>query len=106
MLSRKGSASHKAFTLRATPWMYQGQAAWCFVTIPKETSAIIKKTYGTKRVGWGSIRVTVTVGTTTWETSIFPDSKSASYVLPLKAAVRKKEQIITGRPLAFQLLIR
>lgn len=86
--------------------MYQGHAAWCFVTVPKATSAIIKKKFDSKKAGWGSIRVAVTVGKTRWETSIFPDSKSASYVLPLKAAVRKKEQIITGRPLSFQLTIR
>lgn len=86
--------------------MYQGHAAWCFVTVPKKTSAIIKKKFDAKRAGWGSIRVAVTAGKTSWETSIFPDSTSASYVLPLKAAVRKKEQIITGRPLSFQLTIR
>jgi hypothetical protein len=86
--------------------MYQGHAAWCFVTVPKKTSAIIKKTFNPKRKGWGSIRVTVTVRKTSWDTSIFPDSKSGSYVLPLKMAIRKKEQIFTNRPLAFQLHIR
>jgi hypothetical protein len=67
-------------------------AGWFFLSVPKAAAAKIKKTQaGRPRVGWGSIRVVATLGNSKWKTSIFPDKKSGTYLLPLKAAVRKKE---------------
>jgi hypothetical protein len=48
------------------------------------------------RSGWGSIRVEATIGGSTWKTSIFPDSKSGTFLLPVKAQVRKQEGISAG----------
>ena len=47
-------------------------------------------------MGWGSLRVTATIGGTTWRTSVFPDAKSGAFVLPLKAEVRRREGIGAG----------
>ena len=47
------------------------------------------------RVGFGSVRVAVTVGTTSWRTSIFPDSKTRTYLLPVKKEVRDAEKLET-----------
>ena len=38
----------------------------------------------------------VTVGGSTWTTSIFPDSARGRYVLPIKRAVRKAEDFDVG----------
>lgn len=65
--------------------------------------AYIKREFVFTERGWGSHRVTVTVGKTSWDTSIFPDKKSGSYVLPLKADVRKKENIKKGHTINFDL---
>ena len=46
--------------------------------------------------GFGSVKVEATVGGTTWQTSLFPDSKRAAYVLPVKKAVRSAESIDVG----------
>ena len=46
--------------------------------------------------GFGSVRVEVTVGRTTWRTSLFPDAKAATYVLPVKKAVRVAEGLTVG----------
>ncbi|NYD79274.1 DUF1905 domain-containing protein [Arthrobacter cupressi] len=40
------------------------------------------------RRGFGSVKVTATVAGTSWDTSIFPDSKSGSYLLPVKRSIR------------------
>ena len=48
--------------------------------------------------GFGSVRVEVVCGSTTWRTSVFPDSDRGCYVLPLKKAVRTAEGIEVGRP--------
>ena len=58
-----------------------------------------------KRRGWGSIRVTTTIGHTIWKTSIFPDSKAGAYLLPVKADVRKKEKIKDGDAVTVKLKI-
>jgi Domain of unknown function (DUF1905) len=89
-------------TFTAPCWLYCGKGAWYFVTLPAESAAEItyfsKALNGGKRAGWGSVRVTVQVGETIWQTSLFPDSKNKSYVLPIKAAIRKAEDIIEGQP--------
>lgn len=84
------------FAFKSKVWLYPGKAGWHFVTLPKKLSAQIKSMTKGARRGWGSVRVTATIGKTTWQTSIFPDSKKDVqkdvYVLPLKADVRKKEK--------------
>jgi hypothetical protein len=47
----------------------------------------------------------VTIGNTTWETSIFPASKLEAYLLPLKAEVRKKEKFSAGDTVTVKLKI-
>ncbi|MCA0218009.1 MAG: DUF1905 domain-containing protein [Actinobacteria bacterium] len=71
-------------------------AAWVFVTLPAEASEAIRSTPRPPRPGFGSIRVSATVGGSRWATSIFPDSKSGRYVLPVKKSVRKTEGIDVG----------
>ena len=85
------------FVVKGSVWLYPGASAnWHFFTIPKKESSVIKKEYGARAKGWGSLPVTVTLGETVWTTSIFPDGKSGRYLLPLKAAIRKKEGVYEG----------
>jgi len=44
------------------------------------------------------VRVVVTVGRSRWETSIFPDRRLESYVLPVKRSVREAEGLDEGVP--------
>lgn len=81
-------------------------AAWHFVNIPKKESKKIKETFGARVRGWGSLPVEVTLGKTRWKTSIFPDKKSETYLLPLKASVRKKEGIYEGKLITFAIEIQ
>ncbi len=79
---------------RAELWRWKAREAtsssWFFVTLPKEASDEIEDRFGGLR-GFGSVRVEVTVGATTWRTSIFPSSEHEAFVLPLKMAVRTAE---------------
>ena len=74
-------------------WEWQGQGAWCFVSLPVEYTPVIKGLETLPRKGFGSVRVEVTIGNITWKTSIFPDNKSGCYLLPVKKSVRTAEQI-------------
>lgn len=89
---------NKPFTFNAKIWLYPGESAnWHFVTLDKAGAEIVKKSQeGEKRKGWGSVKVTATIGSTSWKTSVFPDKQSGSYLLPIKAAVRKKEKVGHG----------
>ncbi|WP_395639720.1 DUF1905 domain-containing protein [Pseudolysinimonas sp.] len=76
----------------APVWAWDARATdtWTFVSLPAEESAEIREFAAGVPRGFGSVRVTATIGATTWRTSIFP-SKEGVYVLPLKKAVRKAE---------------
>ena len=94
----------KRYTFLAALWLYPGETAnWHFVTLPKAVAADIKASVGTKTRGFGSVPLTVTVGKTTWNTSIFPDKISKSYFLPVKAAVRKFEDLEVGETARYTL---
>lgn len=88
-------------------WLYPGMAgAWHFVSLDKTSAEKVRKHQkGKPRVGWGAVPVEVTLGKTTWRTSIFPDSKSGTYILPLKALVRKKEGVYEGDMVTFVCVI-
>jgi hypothetical protein len=94
------------FGMRAKVWLYAGAGGWHFVTLPKKPASEIRSLFGALRGGWGSLPVIATVGNTSWKTSIFPDKESGSYVLPLKAEIRKNEGLTAGRVIAFSVRIR
>lgn len=98
--------SATTYNFKAEVWLYPSMAGWHFITIPAEISKKIDFKHGMEKRGWGSLPVSVTIGGTTWSTSIFPDKKSQSYVLPVKAVVRKKESISKGNFVAVALQIQ
>ena len=98
---------YETYKIKSKVWLYPGEnAAWHFITIPKKQSDDIKKKFAEVKRGWGSIRVVVTLGSTMWKTSIFPDKRAGAYLLPLKASVRKKEEVLEGDSVSFLLEVR
>jgi hypothetical protein len=82
---------------RAPLWRWEGgKSAWFFITLPKEATAEIQKDGGHKLKPFGSVRVTARIGSTRWQTSLFPAPQLNSYLLPVKATVREKEQLREG----------
>jgi hypothetical protein len=84
------------FSFEAEVWEHDGPAAWHFVSLPEPVADDIEAEFGHRAKGFGSLRVDVAVGSTRWSTSIFPDSKRGTYVLPLKKSVRIAEGLISG----------
>jgi hypothetical protein len=78
-------------------WTWDARRAdtWVFVSLPGDASGEIRDRAGGQRRGFGSLRVRVTVGGSSWTTSIFPDS-TRGYVLPIKRAVRDAEGLDPG----------
>jgi hypothetical protein len=90
-------------TITGELWLWQVGAGWTFLTLPLDVADEIRAT--SVRRGFGSVRVEATLGSSTWKTSVFPDSKSGSYVLPVKAQVRKREAVGDGDPVTVTLQV-
>lgn len=86
----------KKFRVIAELWRYQGKAGWCFLTLGKSTSEAIRTFIRGDSSAWGSVKVSVSIGDYDWQTSIFPDAKSGSYLLPVKKKVRTALHLSEG----------
>ena len=80
-------------------WEWSARDNWFFVSLPEAESAEVRDQPRPPR-GFGSVRVRVTIGSSTWATSMFPASAGGSYALPVKASVRKAEGIAPGSQVA------
>lgn len=78
------------FHFSATVWLWNGESSWHFISLPDEVADEIKALTGGRRRGFGSVAVDVCSADVTRQTSIFPGSRSATYVLPLKKQVRRQ----------------
>ncbi len=84
-------------TVTSLLWIWKSEAAgrWYFITVPEEQSdEICAHAFGEPR-GFGSVRVEVRIDDVVWRTSVFP-LKSGSYLLPIKAEVRRKAGLAAG----------
>ena len=86
----------------ASLWEHDSVGAWCFVTVPAELSDDLLMGAGPP-TAFGSIRVEVGVGGSVWRTSVFPDKRSGCYVLPVRKAVRRAEDLEVGDPVRVRL---
>jgi len=83
------------YEAQAQIWVFH-TGNWHCVTLPTAFTDGIKALRGPKPAGWGSVRVRAELGGSVWRTSIFPDSKSGAFLLPIKAEVRKREGVAAG----------
>ena len=95
----------KTYSFKAKLWIYDGPAAWHFITLPQDVAEDIELHYGHVKRGWGSLPVEVQVGQTKWSTSIFTDKKSGSFLLPIKSKVRQQAGITAADSPEFILKI-
>lgn len=97
------------YTFDAELWLWEARKSdtWTFVTLPTEVSSAVEDeaTARGPRRGFGSVRVHVRIGGTLWQTSVFPDRNSGSYVMPVKKAVRVAEGIDAGDEVTIELRV-
>ncbi|MBM3261569.1 DUF1905 domain-containing protein [Candidatus Kaiserbacteria bacterium] len=84
--------SRVSFKSRVVVWPGD-KAAWRFLYMPKSDSAMLRKEFGRLSRGFSSLPVTATIHKISWDTSLFYDTRSACYLLPLKAQIRRKAEI-------------
>jgi hypothetical protein len=85
-------------------FIWRGPAPWFFVTVPAEQSQDLKTVSNFVTYGWGVIPVQVRIGKTEFQTSLFP--KDGRYLVPIKASVRKAENLEEGDNVTIQLEVR
>jgi len=82
---------------------WRGPSPFFFVAMPDEESSDLKAVSASVTYGWGVIPVKVRIGSTEYKTSLFP--KDGRYLVPIKASVRKAEDIDEDDEVMVQLEI-
>ncbi len=82
-------------------WFWRGPAPWYFVTVPERQCSDLKAISGFVTYGWGMIPASVRIGRTQWKTSLFP--KDERYIVPIRASVRRAENLDQGDQVTIQL---
>ena len=85
-------------------WFWRGPSPWYFVTVPAEQSRALNVISGLVTYGWGVIPVHARIGKTEFTTSLFP--KDDRYLVPVKASVRKAEDLDEGDEVTVRLEVR
>ncbi|QAY60875.1 DUF1905 domain-containing protein [Microbacterium protaetiae] len=67
---------------------------WVFARVPPEISEEIHD-MPLPRGGFDSVKITASLGSSRWQTSIFPES-DGTYVLAIKQAIRRREGVDLG----------
>ncbi len=92
------------YEFEATLWRWREDGAWHFLTLPQDVADEIDDRAAV-RAGFGSVKVEVTVGASTWRTSIFPSRDAESFILPVKKAVRVAEGCGEGDRIRVRLAV-
>lgn len=78
-------------TFSAPVFEWRGPAPFHFVALPPDEADALAGVMRAVTYGWGMVPATVTIGATTFTTSLWP--RQGGFVLPLKNAVRAAEGI-------------
>jgi len=84
------------YQFNARLWAYGGPSSWYFISLPDDLSKEIRENLKSAEEGWGRLKATAKIGSTEWKTAIWFATKRKTYLLPLKAEIRKKEQVEVG----------
>lgn len=96
------------YEFSAKAYQYSSSAdmcGWTFVSLPKEMSIEIRDNFKWLEEGWGRMKVTAKVGNSEWQTAIWFDTKQDTYLLPLKAKIRKKENIVINKDMKIMIWV-
>ncbi len=93
------------YQFSASIWRSLGKGGWYFVSLPVNMSKEIRANFKDEEKAWGRLEAKVIIQNTTWETAIWFDSKQQTYLLPIKAVIRKKLNVDINAVLKIKLFI-
>lgn len=94
-----------SFDAELYPWTSKdgsNSTSWVFVSLPQDVSDAVDDATSLTG-GFGSVKVNVQLGASNWSTSLFPSKELATYVLPVKKAIRKAESVDAGDNASFTI---
>jgi hypothetical protein len=75
-------------------WHWKEPVPWYFVTVADALRADLRAASKLVSYGWGMLPVRVRIGSSGWETSLFP--QEGRYLVPVRASVRQAEGLEQG----------
>ncbi|MCW5518119.1 DUF1905 domain-containing protein [Muriicola sp. Z0-33] len=81
------------YSFTAYLWQYSSQGGWVFVSLPNNMSREIRESLKWQEEGWGRMKATACIENLEWKTAIWFDQKRKTYLLPIKADIRKKKNL-------------
>jgi hypothetical protein len=81
------------YEFSANIWKHSDIGGWYFVSIPIELSNEIRGNLQWQEDGWGRLKAIAKIGNSEWNTAIWFDTKHSTYLLPIKAEIRRNEKI-------------
>ncbi|WP_223266624.1 DUF1905 domain-containing protein [Luteibaculum oceani] len=91
------------YAFSSTLWKSSEAGAWYFVSLPDELSKEIRTHSQWMEEGWGRLKAEASIKDVKWSTAIWFDSKKNTYLLPIKAEIRKKLNLTDGVHLDIEL---
>ena len=91
-----------SFSGELIPW--RGPSPYHFVAAPPPEAAALRAVARFVTYGWGAIPVTVRIGGSEWDTSLFP--RDGTFLVPIKDAVRARERLEPGVVVTMELELR
>ncbi len=89
----------------AKMWRHDAPGGWYFVSVPKALSKEIRENLKWQEEGWGRMKAVAQMETLIWETAIWFDTKKDTYILPIKAEIRKKSNLEINQKITMILWI-
>lgn len=93
---------HLSFSGELIYW--RGPSPYHYVAVPPDGCELLRAVAPAATYGWGVIPVRVTIGRTTFATSLFP--RDGGYLVPVKDAVRRAEDVALGDVVDLEVVIR
>jgi hypothetical protein len=93
------------YVFTAAIWLHPSPGAWHFVSVPTPIAVEIRANLSGQEAGWGRLKASAAIGHSTWETAIWFDTKLNTYLLPLKAEIRKREKLEIGQHVAVSIWV-
>lgn len=98
------AAAPEPLSFEAEVIYWRGPSPFFYAPAPPHIADEIRRAAKFVTYGWGMIPVVARIGGVAFETSLFP--KDATYLLPLKAAVRRKTEVTAGDTVSIEMTIQ
>jgi hypothetical protein len=93
------------YKFSAKIWQHSALGGWYFVSLPIELSNEIRGNLQWQEEGWGRLKAIAKIGNSEWNTAIWFDTKHSTYLLPIKAEIRRKEKIELNQMLEISICL-